>query len=593
MDCTLSSQTNVSRNTRFRLVGSLLFIFPCLLTAQVFEAKTETKEVTLGSTFEISFSLKDARGERFRAPEFPDFKIVGGPNEMRGMTIINGRSSSHQTWSYELEPRRAGTFTIGPATVVSDGKTLTTKPLSIRVVPAKARPNVNLPPGSSDNLFITGELDPTVAWLGQQLTWRIQLYTQLSLEGADMIEMPDFEGFYAKEKRRFDTRVRYQTIRGKKYAVKTLYEEALFPQETGELTIGAAKVRVGIEQPGSFGAFLGPKPVVLQTQPIQLTVKALPTPVPEPFSGGVGQYDWQVEVDRDSLSTDDALALKISLRGNGDSKRFSAPVLDLPPGLEGFEPKIVEEEEYENGEEVVHSKVLEYVILPKEPGEYNIAAILSFFDPDSNRFQTLKADSLPVIRVTAGKNYRPDAGTLDTLPIQPPPAVSKENGLWKKISDWLRSPLSWTLLALPVILFGIFYLLKKRKTTTTTPASAGSTGMSAPATATAKLARERFTNASRLISAGNPRAFYDEMFKSLQIYLSARFDLTPAQMTQESLRKTLTDRRIPSGTIQNVLTVWHTCEQALFAGQTQAAQMESTWRLAESAVQDIEKTYRR
>ncbi|MBV6440464.1 MAG: protein BatD [Haliscomenobacteraceae bacterium CHB4] len=593
MDYTLPARMYVIRSARFWRVAALFFMLPGLSAAQVFEAKVETREVTLGSTFEVSFSLKDARGERFRAPEFPDFKIVGGPNEMRGMTIINGRSSSHHTWSYELEPRRAGTFTIGPASIVSDGKTLTTQSLTVRVVPAKARPNVNLPPGSSDNLFITGELDRTVAWLGQQLTWRIQLYTQLSLEGADMIEMPDFEGFYAKEKRRFDTRVRYQTIRGKKYAVKTLYEEALFPQETGELTIGAAKVRVGIEQPGTFGAFLGPKPVVLQTQPIQLTVKALPAPLPDPFSGGVGQYEWQVETDRDSLSTDDALMLKVSLRGNGDSKRFSAPALVLPPGLEGFEPKIVEEEEYENGEEVVHSKVLEYVILPKQPGEYHIAAVLSFFDPDSNRFQTLKADSLPVLRVTPGKNYRSDSGALDTLPVQPPPAVSKESGIWEKISAWLQSPFSWSLLALPVILFGIFYLLKKRKTSSVPGSARTTAGKPAPASAPAKAARERFANAARLINAGNPRFFYDELFKSLQAYIASRFDLTPTQMTQENLRKVLTEKRVSAGTIQNVLAVWHTCEQALFAGQTQSAQMESTWRLAESAVLDMEKNYRR
>src|SRR5690606_8180659 len=104
-----------------------------------------------------------------------------------------------------------------------------------------------------------------------------------------------------------------------------------------------------------------------------------------------------------------------------------------------------------------------------------------------------------------------------------------------KISDWLQSPLSWTLLALPVVLFGIFYLLKKRKTSTV-PSSAR-TIAGKPATATAKLARERFTKAAGLINSGNPRAFYDELFKSLLAYLVARFDLSPAQLTQENLRK--------------------------------------------------------
>ena len=587
MNCNLFAVVVTLRNIRFWRVAVLLFIFPDFLFAQVFEAQTDTREVVLGSTFEISFSLKDVRGERFKAPEFSDFKIVGGPNEMRGMTIINGRSSSHQTWSYELEPRRTGTFSIGAASIVADGKTLTTKPVTIKVVAAKASPNVNLPPGSADNLFIVGEFDNNQAWLGQQVTWRVKLYTQVSLEGADIIELPDFEAFYSKEKRRFDTRVTYQTIRGKKYAVKTLHEEALFPQQTGDLSVGAAKVRVGIEQPGAFGTFFGSKPVVLQTQPVRLTVKPLPGPPPDNFTGGVGLYRWEVELDRDSLSTDDALTLKISLSGNGDSKRFGAPKLTVPAGLEIFEPRVVEEEEYENGEELIHSKVFEYVILPKEPGEYTLSPALSFFNPDTNLFQTLVADSLPVVRIVAGKNYQPEQLSQDSLPLPLPPPPTQFDWL-EKISEQFQSPVLWSLLALVLALFGIFYFLKKRKNTTRNAPAPEREPTNRPA---ARNARERFGQAARLLNGGNPRAFYDELFKSLQGYLSARLNLTPAQMTQEQVRKILTERQVPSGTIQNLLTVWQTCEQALFAGQIQSAQMDGTWRLAESAVQDLEKIF--
>ncbi len=587
MNCKLPFFSNFFANARF-WATALLFIFQNPLFSQTFEAKTDTREVALGSAFEVSFSLKDAPGERFKAPDFADFKIVGGPNEVRGMSIINGRSSSHQTWTYELEPRRTGTFTIGAANIVAEGKTLTTKPLSVKVVPAKAKPSTNIRPGLSDNLFIVGELDRPSAYVGEQITWRIRLYTQISLEGADIIELPDFEGFYSKEKRRFDTRVTYQTVRGKKYAVKTLHEEALFPQQSGDLSIGTAKIRVGIEQPGSaFGGLFGVKPAVLQTQPLSLSVKALPAPLPEGFTGGVGQYDWQVETDRDSLSTDDALTLKISLRGNGDSKRFAPPKLALPAGLEVFEPKIVEEQEYENGEEVVHSKVLEYVILPKEPGEYALPVSLVFFDPDTNRFRTLKADSLPIIRVSAGKNYRPEQPGIDSLPL-PPPAVSPEIDFLQKAQEWLRSPLVWAILAFPVFLLGIYFLLKKRKSGTTAAATATNLNRLA-----SKTARERFANAARLLNGGNPRLFYDELFKTLQNYLATRLDLAPAQMSQENVRKMLTDRGVSSGTIQNLLAVWQTCEQALFAAQTQSAQMESTLRMAESVVQDLEKAYRR
>lgn len=600
----LSHLSNYFSSACLRWAAAFLLIFAGPLRAQVFEAKTETKEIALGSTFEISFSLKDARGERFRAPDFSDFKVAGGPNELRGMTIINGRSSSHQTWSYELEPRRTGTFSIGAASVVADGKTLNTQPIVIKVVAARNVPGGNAPPGVDDKLFIVGELDRNTAWLGEQLNWRILLYTQLSLEGVDIIDIPEFEGFYSKEKRRFDTRVNYRTVRGKKYAVKTLYEEALFPQESGELTIGPAQVRVGIEQPGTFGAFMGPRPVLLQTQPVRLNVKPLPGPAPEFFCGGVGQYDWQVELDRDSLSTDDALTLKVAVRGNGDSKRFAAPKLNLPPGLEVFEPKIAEEEEYENGEQVIHSRVLEYVILPKEPGEYVIRPALSFFDPDSNRFHTLSADSLPPVRISAGANYTANRTAVDSLPPVPP--VQDASDGWSLVQDLMRSPVLWLLLATPVLVLLLFLLLRKKRKNDATPAVAGMPANTAPlavpaakqqvagslptaSSRDARQAREQFAQTARLLGSGNPRVFYDSLFKSLQGYLAARFALTPAGMTQENIRKTLSERGVPSATVQHLLSVWQTCEQALFAAQPQAAQMEHTWRMAESVVQDLER----
>jgi hypothetical protein len=248
---------------------------------------------------------------------------------------------------------------------------------------------------------------------------------------------------------------------------------------------------------------------------------------------------------------------------------------------------MVEEEEYENGEEVIHSKVFQYVILPKEPGEYNITPALSFFDPDSNRYLALVVDSLPAIRVSAGKNYGPDQQTaLDTLPL-PPPAVSPDFDIWKKIPDWLYSPVLWGGVALVLFLLVIFYFLRKTKPATITAPAA------TPIRLSAKASRERFSHAAHLLRSGNPRAFYDELFKSLMGYLAVRFDLSPAQITQENVRRVLTERHVPSGTIQNTLAVWQTCEQALFAGQSQAAQMENTWRLAESVVQYLEKTYRR
>ena len=582
MNCYLSNFYDLRPHWHAVMVAILLCWLPRTAASQSFEAGINAREVVLGSTFELSFTLNDAQGNKFTPPDLGNFKILTGPSEMRGMTIINGRSTIKQSWTYELEPRRTGTFSIGAAKVTVNGKQVESQPLSVRIVSPRARPNVNVPPGATDNLFITGELDRTEAYPGQQVTWRIVLYTQLSIEGADIIELPDFDGFYSKEKRRFDTRVTYRTIGGKKYAVKVLHEEALFPLETGEIAIGSAKVRIGVEQGGHFGGFLMPKPVLFQTQPAVLQVKPLPAPPPECFSGGVGQYDWSIQIDRDTLTTDDALTLTMSIRGNGDARRFAPPRLQLSDSLEVFEPKVKEEEEYENGEELVHTRVLEYVILPKEPGTYQLRPALIFFDPDSNRYRRLWGEMLPVIQVGKGAHYGLNAPVDTIAPLVQAPTDLPD--IWDDLLGWFRSPVLWAVVALPFLAWGLVALFRRKRT-------AGHTS-NAPARAPAAPVVKPTRALADLLQAGAPRAFYDALFKSLQHYLSARLMLSPAQMTQENVRRQLSERNIPSGTIQDLLSVWQTCEQALFAGQTQATQMPATLRSYEQALQVLEKSLR-
>ena len=544
-----------------------------LVAQPTFDASVASSEVTLGSRFEVSFALKNGEGTNFRPPVFSNFRVVGGPNLSSGMTIVNGNYYVHRTWSYELEARSTGQFKIGAAKVTVNGRSLNSNALSIRV---KGNSSGKVPAGTNPELFVTSELSTEEAWTGQQLTYRVMLYTLLTLEGFDIIEMPDFQGFYAKEKIRFDTRVQFQNLHGKKYAVKILHEEALFPQEAGVQTIGIVRVRVGVERSGPL-AMLGPLPMVLQTQPIQLRVKTLPEPVPANFSSGVGRYDWEWKADKDSCSTDDALVLTMRLRGDGDPKRATPPVLTLPAGLEGFEPKVLEEEEYENGQAIVYRKILEYTILAKEPGAYLVRPEMVFFDPDSSRYVTLQADSMLRFQVTIGKNYYANQLANDTLPL----SVTSDSNLagWKEQAlDWLVTPWVWGVFAALLGLLLIFSWAKRRHKSTFVPASVP-----------VRDHREQLKQAHQALGSSDPRVFYDVLLRTLQDFLTSRLGLAPAQLNLVNVRHHLTERQVPESRIQTLLQVWQTCEQVLFAGQTQTANPQTTWQAAEQVVQELER----
>ncbi|MCC7467392.1 MAG: protein BatD [Saprospiraceae bacterium] len=586
-----------------------LLLYSWSLQAQsgiTFEGSVSTKEVIAGVPFELSFTLKNAEGSRFNPPALTGFKR-GGISEVRGMSIINGRSSSNQSWTMELIASKPGTYVIGSATVSANGRQLSSNPITVQVIPlsASSKGQVNIPPGNDGKIFIAAEFDKKEAWVGQQLTWRIRLYTQLSVEGYDLLDLPEFEKFFTREKVRYDKRVEYLTIKGKKYAVRTLHEEAVFPQEAGEYTIPPARISVGIEQPGAQGFLFGPKPVALETQPIKLKVKSLPQTAPATFTGGVGSYEWTVTTDTSTLSTDDALTVIIEVTGNGDSRRFAAPILQTPPAFEVFEPRVMEEEEYESETEIMHRKKFEYVLLPKDTGLQTLSLSLSYFDADSSRFRDLHADSIR-IRVNAGKNFKSPEDLAIPQPIAPAPS---SDSFSEKINRWLQSPLLWSILALPFLALGLIAILRRKKTSNPSNPSNPSnrqgdhkqgdhkqgdhkgrpySNQSNPPVPTFHTLTP-FPPLTTLTNPSEPERFYDALFHYLQDWLGSKFRIQPAQMNESDISRILQERGASPIRIQALLSVWQLCEQAIYGGHAPAEEMESTWLLTKQVVEALER----
>ncbi|TNE62138.1 MAG: protein BatD [Bacteroidetes bacterium] len=582
-------QPQNKRSAWLMAIALLTLSVPAGLSAQsdvTFEASGPTREVAEGTRFEVSFTLKNTTAKRFIPPDFNGFRVTSGPSEMRGAGFFNGRSYSHQSWSYELEAGEPGAYTIGSATVQTAGGTLRTQPLVVRVGKARISRN-KVSPGADDRVFITGELDRETAWLGQQVHYQVKLYTQVGISNYDILDLPPFDGFFAQERRRFDTRTQYQKIKGKKYAVRILHEVVLFPQQTGSLRIGTARVRLGVEQPGSLSALLGSMPVLAQTQAVKLEVNPLPEPEPANFSGVAGRYRWQVTADKDSLTTDDALTLTVKVEGNGDVRRFANPALDLPPGLEGFEPKVVTEEEYETGEEMVHARILEYIILPRQPGNYDLLPEMVVFDPDSNRYQHFRPDTPIQVRVTAGTMYGRDNTALDT--IAGPPAVRDEpiSQFWHTATNWLTSPWLWGTILL-LALFPVFVYWRRHRRQTPQPKPAGDERTPL----TLKVARGRLAAVSNLLNSTDSRTFYNELLKALQANIAAHLQLEPTVLTTSIVQEKLAARGVPAQTVATLVQVWTKCEQAVFADQGLATERHATFQQAETALKDLETALR-
>lgn len=100
-----------------------------------FTVRLSSDSILFGNYFELSFFLKNVRGEHFEPPPFHNFDIAGGPNMASSKSIINGELSQSLSYSYYLKPKDTGNFYILPASITVDGKILETEAVEVVVVP--------------------------------------------------------------------------------------------------------------------------------------------------------------------------------------------------------------------------------------------------------------------------------------------------------------------------------------------------------------------------------------------------------------------------------------------------------------------------
>ena len=108
----------------------------------VFRAQAPS-QVIVGRPFQLTFTLND-HGRELRAPEFTDFDVLAGPytSTSSSTSFVNGHrtSSFTQTYTYTLMAQKAGTFTIGPATIRVDGENVQSNGVRIQVLPEDEQP---------------------------------------------------------------------------------------------------------------------------------------------------------------------------------------------------------------------------------------------------------------------------------------------------------------------------------------------------------------------------------------------------------------------------------------------------------------------
>ena len=392
----------------------VVFLFSASFAQDVkLTATVSSSVMTVDDRFEYSVEVsgKSTSLPDVEYPDFNDFYVLSGPNSSTSIQFMNGSMTSSKTLSFVMQPRAKGKFTIGKATINLNGKTYESKEITITVQKGSARPQQPQqqapktredPEVSGQDLFLKTKVSRTNAYIGQQITVEYKLYFRVNIRNYERPKPPKNAGFWTEELN-LPNRPRQETevVNGVAYNVATIYKVALFPTQVGELTVEPMQIKLEVlvksQRRRSFFDSFFDDPFGRTVQktvtgkPVKINVKSLPVAgTPADFNGTVGNYQFDVSVDKTETQANEAIALKLKLRGQGNIKLIELPKPDIAGNIEQYDPKM--STNIDNTNIISGSKSAEYILIPRVEGEYEIKPItFSYFDPGAKKYNTISS----------------------------------------------------------------------------------------------------------------------------------------------------------------------------------------------------------
>ena len=545
--------------------------------------------VAVGDQFRLSYTVNTQKVKNFRAPSIKGFDVLMGPSRSYSMQSINGNTTETLTFTYILLAQKEGEYTIPGATITANGDQMLSNSVKIKVLPADkanssqsgnaqstSRSSSSGTSISNNDLFITATASKTTAYEQEAILLTYKIYTVVDLRGFDNVKLPDFKGFHSQEvELPNDRRWGLEHYKGRNYH-STIYRQfVLFPQQSGKLTIDAARFDASIEKMDAiddpFEAFFngGAGSIqikkTLMTPKLTIDVKPLPAGKPADFSGGVGEFNISSSINSTKVKTNDAITVKVVISGTGNLKLVGEPEVKFPEDFEVYDPKVDSKFRLTNAG-LTGNKVIEYLAIPRNAGTYKIPAIkFSYFDIKSRSYKTLTTEEYTVqVEKGAGNASQTIANFTNKEDLK----VLNEDIRFIKQNDVKLSPKGkyffgsmgyWLFYIVPGLIFIACFLIYRKQI-------AANANVAKVRTKKAnKVAVKRMKQAGKLLAANEKDAFYDEVLKALWGYISDKLSIPVSQLSKDNIEEELRKYGVAEDLIKEFLNALNSCEFARFA----------------------------
>lgn len=551
----------------------------------------------------------------FSAPDFEGFEILAGPvtSTSTSVQIINGKRSSsrEESFTYTLRPLSEGKFTIASATVKIGGKVYESGTVAIEVVKGEERENADDSQGGnrgSENhnvrsvagkdLMMRLEVGKRNVVKGEPIVATLKLYVQNSaISGFEDVKFPTFNGFWSQETEvPQQIEFKRENLNGRIYNSALLRRYMLIPQKNGKIVIDPAElvcliqIRDNSPSRSIFDDFFENYQTIRKrvvSEPVTINVMPLPAGAPASFKGAVGDFNMKASLSADSLKANEAASLKVTISGRGNINMTEAPPVALPPDFEIYDVKKSDNISV-GASGSSGSRVFEYPFIPRSPGDFTISPVeFTYYDISSGKYKTLTSKPLP-IKVLQGEEIAsvvvPGASgrqSVRTIGEDIRFISTSSSRTVKERPFFVASATLYVLyISIVILFFLISYFL--RKNIVRRNDVAGTKNRRAR-----KVARARLKMAETFLKQNLYGAFYEELHKAVEGYISDKLMLPLADMNREKIGEELASRGREK-CIADLFSLLDACEYARYAPAAGSEAMEHHFKSAIKIISEIE-----
>ena len=494
-----------------------------------------------------------------------DFKVLQTARSSE-FQIRAGASSTSTRFTYYLMPARTGRLSLPAVHYRHQGSEFNTAAFTVEVVKGSLVPGGVSSPGPSSlfdddffsspfgsnrrqkvDAYLRAAVSKTACFKGQQLLFRVLLYTRNRIEAVNMLSSASFTGFWQEW---FPVPQSIpptsENINGVIYQVYEIRKAALFANESGTLAIPPLQFELQLADPGS--AFLAAQALRRSTQEVKVQVSEPPA-----AAAGLplGQFSFALESPRQEADVNEIVTIKMRISGSGNTKAVIPPTLPASDMALVYPAKITHQADFAAAA-MTGTLIAEIPVSFKRSGEVVFPSLeFRYYDPAKDTLVSLRSDPIR-LRVNGEKQAPALSRTL------PSSAVMQEgediefikSGPWRGLSRPIHRQFWFAFLFAALFAANLLVLLK---------VTAWDRGIAA-----SSLMRHRRILARALKQLDNVRRTED-IAPVMESYFCAKSGLGLSEVNDRRIASTLAVKNVSKSVVDRFLFIKGQSELARFS----------------------------